>query len=1645
MKRFRVPVPNRHSLNYYIGRIPKRFMAWVLRLAFMGARFSRTRQAGFVLPTTVMLLLVLTLTVGGLSFRSFNRAAQTIAYREQQQIDNFAAPAVDRAKAKIEYLFTKDPEVINKRPPSSSDLINSLLKYSRPLADGGYGQTWGAANQANDDPYTLPDETQLDINDDGNPDPAWSFESRDGNTIVYSILTSHEARDSDGDIIQDSDGNELTLTSNQVDEKADNLVTRNGPINTQQSVDGCPVSTLAGDGWQDAGGTLQKVFQIDVLNIANPNNINRTVSSAEYQQVRTIPKGNVYGAWFRYDMEIFPGGDFRWNGAMHSESNIIAFENLEAYLVSSPESCVFSTDASEISLSVSGYDTDGDGTDDQFFQGHLISGASRDDDFGGNTEFHKENNATPTNPGKNNLKDDTDSVDETGGTDVTDVAVDPVLILTEDITVNLDDTSWDPEAAKDALSPNPLEPNDQVQLLSDSSRVRVFPDAARPFVDDGFRADNRYGPKPRYDSENSLSQANGVYLSTPHQIGDEINDNSVLASDNAAEQEYGLDGYWERRSISQGLRVVVGQRLELGNQFGWEADDPLYPPTTVQNLTRSGGDIEKTPAQAKQQKSLRDNLSAVQGMVVYHYTQGNNGTIPYICAASTVHPGTQQTLTNSRTFNRYEMPDGGTTLPDGTTPSPLETNFLTGKGTNGWEFDFSSFDSDSDGDITDEFVVTRPMGKALRNLAHFAGDPRGGAPSFSPKQGVKNNTIGAVLADDDEVMHPYPYLSMWGDFSILRRIFDEYLDAGTAYDNLSPADKSTLHSAACTLGMLAYNLKAEQNIFDAVLDDTSINWSNLGVKLTQLFDMNNITNGSPIIGRPLPGDSNYKAEGLCKGTQASAPDYTDPDWTGCPSQNPNDITDVSDPEHPQNYFSRFSTDEWIAALVSDGSLSADEAKALDLLITGSQILRDRVLGFNTTSAFQGDVLPAGNYNITTGIWTNPSGSDEVSAGELETGDTLQLGCDPDIFRDGTASSGSKRAQLGLAVVMCAYGNGPKYPSLYYLFPTFDHDHLGADDSLTASIGIDHTQPATEEYINEGGGDIYIADADTGTTKANDGYTYLTVDPTSIALTPKTAASDFNQPTATVAGGTLASRDDLQENIIDANGTITELAFLDKAMMDGRELLSVRVLDLDIDKLTDITADTRSYFTVGTDQISWIPEEDGIFYAAREDAVREDSIVRPRQADWATCQDFANLQDNGQNCPMDVVPEANSPNQKGTYDPPLADNLISPKPVDMYADPDRRPYGFRLINGAIIHRSGDDKAAGVTFVTDNPAYIYGNFNLHQDTSGNILEEFEEQLGTDFATGAGDPFNDFYGRSTLDQDFAQGGQDLWRPAEIFADAVSILSSEFRDGYVEDAYIYETDGSTNTIGDESAQSSYLNSDRPLREDDATWEPSHWQREDLADEQGDSDVSLPIRFNRNGIAAKAQTEGDLSSAYTEFPTTFNGGRANHIQFSDEAERQENLIPAADNTRVNALLVSGIVPLRAGQNYGGLHNFPRLLEYWPGKNLFISGGFFQLNFSTQATAPFDQDSWEPGTTPISTGGNNVYNGFYGAATRIWGYDVGFQYTSVAPIARRFVALGRPRSEFYRELPLQDEYIANLCTAEDSTGALVLGADVGCQ
>ena len=670
------------------------------------------------------------------------------------------------------------------------------------------------------------------------------------------------------------------------------------------------------------------------------------------------------------------------------------------------------------------------------------------------------------------------------------------------------------------------------------------------------------------------------------------------------------------------------------------------------------------------------------------------------------------------------------------------------------------------------------------------------------------------------------------------------------------------------------------------------------------------------------------------------------------------------------------------------------------------------------------------------------------------------------------------------------------------FPKFDHGQTGQDDSSTSGITIDHTQPSGEDYIDQ----PYISDSTTGVNRS---YTYKTIDVASLSLIPyaptesswrtpaklvTTSSGDF----AFSGGPSLAStvaynasavnnpgnlEKNLSQNIIAVQDGSSykyyQTAFLDKAIMDGRELMSVRLMDLDIDLLTNVdtsvSGDTNADIEVGGK--AWIPEETGIFYAFREDAVREDAIVRPfakahadAAAAWNTCNDMNALTANP-NCYMFVDP---SPSDNLTtlfvnestfepHDPPLnVDTGISPKPVDLYADPSRRPHGFRLMNGESLNRTAtnsDDPSAGMTFVTDNTSYIKGDFNLHavkgaSDLESSLIEEFKganNLLGSDFALEANESNAQkiFYRRDNLDDRFADPSEDNWRPVEIFADGITILSDIFLDGWTEDYFVTPSQEATQgKRGQPYKSSSFLNAHRPwvwendldLRQVPAIG-TDRWEHENL-DTTDPTFTLSPVFIDRNGKTFRKNADG--TGSFLEFPKD-SGGR--NISFLKETQNflyqhmqtQQPAPYASDPVRVNALLIGGIVPARYEQSNGGLYNFPRLLEYWDARQLVISGGFFQLNFSSQATAPWDQDAWEPGAPPHSDGGNRfkeigssgnqiTSNFYYGAAKRVWGYDVGFQYTPAAPIARRFVRLDRPRSEFYREIPINDPYIEMLCT-----------------
>jgi hypothetical protein len=1541
--------------------LTKGFISWLLRGLLVLGRQPLLAKAGFVLPTTVLLLLVVTLTVGSIGYRTYTRTQQTIGQRQQQVIYNAATPAIDRAKAKLEFLF--DAQKDTRFPggiPSENWLMGMMVNDGKPV-NGVTVPTLTPDPNSPYDPYTFPDEQRFSIDGDSRSDNAWKYTTDTDGDGVQDALVAYS-------IVFQTPANGTAAMRNSlpqdIQDRAGRLQVRQAPLSNLTELSTCRLESNQAappieNGWfRDESNTsiLRKNFQVDayVLPI-NPDGtptLNGTVSTLEFQQDRQLTRGNKWGAWFRNDLEIFPGPQFKWNGAMHTEGNlIVGGDRFEGYLISSPDSCLYTKDASEITIAINPAREDA-----PEFVGQFITGTTKENNFSGGSVFHiyAGPGQQPTYSGNTpKFNSSTDSV-KNSGTKPADFALDPIRLQTQSVSQarnipnfnTVMDGNWDKGAfTKDG-----------------SERMRRQAERA-PYVDDTYRADNRYGPKPAYGVDKQIPEYIGLPIaSDPELIGNDPGPGQDATS-------VGLDGYWERRARREGLRLIVGQRLELGDPAGWggpqnqASEEPLLP------FSRCDANNSGRCAESRQRKTLWDNLAAVQATAVYYPNTGSgtpNPDIPAACLATTVHPGTASTLARSATFEKLSFGLNSSAL-DGVPLELVISNFLRGMGTNGWEYNVPA---------PSTLERNTPMWNALKNLALYAGDPAGGAPSFPPQQGLSN------------VPHPYPWFSMWGDFSNLRNVLS-LMEKGASFNDLSPADKSTLYTSACTMGMLAFNIDYLEKINVEQID-------------SNLIGVSPAANGAGTPEALQMGLKGHLRALLKADTSAAKPGQGK---QGANYQNASmdafllSIQSKIQPggdyanKYPEIYVRLLEM--WRDRLTNQQAIaSLNESIALArLIIDKEQVARDRLYGFSSgPGLFSG--APLGSC----AVWNKENTNAQTGVFDI-TKNPLQLFC----------------------------STRPHYPILYSLF-TADAPTVGLDDKTkVGKVNYTEFQEHGEDAQRSRPGgvvtDPYLRSVN---VTSNPPAVYKVIQPSVIALRPRylsqwTLPLQENTAQASVsANSPLNNRDNLIlcTSCPQAPGSETgkkfyNVAFKDAAFFNGREMMSVRTLDLDLNLMRKTKAAINNN--------SWLPQS-GIIYAFREDAVSENNIVRPASlsADWTLCSNNSAIQQS----PCRMNADGNLVSAFTSIDPPVNENnRISPKPVDYYPDPDRRPHGFRLRKGAFLRRDGDD-GRGLSFISDNPVYIQGDFNLHQSIggaevkdNGKRLEEFTTLLSDDFTP------QEFYGRKRVDLNtdaFSQKDKDHWRPSEILADAISILSDNFCDGSIEDGFVtvgastdvqnrYGCSRSSGTTSNVPAnvRTSYINQDRPTQRSVITPDPARgWLRTNII-EGGTADALSPIVMSRNGdpMLWNSGSFGRYDRAYQSM--------------TDNKDR----IEANSGIRVNAILISGLVPSRPNQAYGGLHNFPRFLENWEDKKLYISGSFIQLSFSNYATAPYDQDAFEPGASTA----NAELIKYYEPPDRLWGYDVGLQYAPAGPIAQRFVTSQAIRSEFYSEPPANDPYIRNLC------------------
>ena len=345
------------SIRIAFKRMTRQTMRSLLRVWMRINRQDRYGRAGFVLPTVVMVLLVVVLLTITIMLRSMDRAKMAQYRRVDEQVLQAATPALDRARSKIKYLLSKG---LPTTATPSDDILYETLRG---------------------DTYNFGDETRLkvqyDINKNKNIDPKGTTAAIEDNEELETAWRFP--------IDTDNNGKLDTYTLYGIyfrrpgtDENTQKLNPRN-PLDArtlpmspvESAVAGCEAAlgNVAGflddSGWSRLQGNLMKSFFVYTTSVPitdlkdlDPANYETKIgttgySALEYQedQIRVPLTNNA--VVYEDDLDITPGPAFNLNGRIIVNSNLIVTprrnnDDLQLYLVSSPESCYYNAENSKI-------------------------------------------------------------------------------------------------------------------------------------------------------------------------------------------------------------------------------------------------------------------------------------------------------------------------------------------------------------------------------------------------------------------------------------------------------------------------------------------------------------------------------------------------------------------------------------------------------------------------------------------------------------------------------------------------------------------------------------------------------------------------------------------------------------------------------------------------------------------------------------------------------------------------------------------------------------------------------------------------------------------------------------------------------------------------------------------------------------------------------------------------------------------------------------------------------------------------------------------------------------------------------------------------------------------------------------------------
>jgi hypothetical protein len=312
--------------GFCIKKATKRSLNWLLRNVFRTQKKQQLTNAGFVLPTVIMVSLVVVLLTTAIMLRSFNRLENANNVRVNESVMNIATPAIDRGKAKISKLF--QDKTLSKTTPTDNDLYNALVN--------------------NIDKYTFGDETKLTLSLQGEPplQTAWRFPVDTDSNGKFDSYTLY------GIYFKTP-----PVENGQYSRARNALEARNPPVvkGTLNANCGSTDTSLVGNtGWVRQDNEIKKAFFVytaiaritdtpdtnyEVYNGNIPGSLGRAV---EYQQDRVQTPTNNNAVVYDDDLEL--NSDTNLNGGVFTNSNLLAagsVSNLKLYQVSSKASCFY--------------------------------------------------------------------------------------------------------------------------------------------------------------------------------------------------------------------------------------------------------------------------------------------------------------------------------------------------------------------------------------------------------------------------------------------------------------------------------------------------------------------------------------------------------------------------------------------------------------------------------------------------------------------------------------------------------------------------------------------------------------------------------------------------------------------------------------------------------------------------------------------------------------------------------------------------------------------------------------------------------------------------------------------------------------------------------------------------------------------------------------------------------------------------------------------------------------------------------------------------------------------------------------------------------------------------------------------------------